>query len=61
MTAWIAQLNMRQFFMLRDLSHALKMTPDKLALHLLEREHGRVFGTGADEDEVTSPGKSTNT
>lgn len=55
MRAWIAQLSIRHHLMLLELCEALGRKPDALALHLLEREHGRVFGTGADEDEVTLP------
>lgn len=56
MNAWIAQLNMRHHRMLVELSEALDRKPDKLALHLLEREHARVFGERDGDDEVTSPG-----
>ena len=66
MTAWIAALSFRHYQMLTDLLRVRPhLTPDELALHLLEREHGRVFGQRThaaetpgdndDADEVTEP------
>lgn len=55
---WVTSLSIEQYVMLSELSGALgNMKPDKLAIHLLEREHARVFGTRAlDDDEPTNPG-----